>query len=105
MAGNGTTASDCQAFLQSLDVPRQWRGVDPKVLRTLTEEVVLTALEQMHATSSPGLDGVSAAVYPRMPSAFVPQMLHMVQTMWSPGVVPESWSLAIEAVPRTPWLG
>ena len=103
MAGNGSTASNCKAFLQSLDLPRQWRGVAPKLLRALTEEVVLTALERMHATSSPGLDGVSAVVYQRMPSVLVPQMLHMVQTMWSSGVVPEAWSLAImNCIPKRP---
>ena len=93
---NCVSASDCTAFLHGLGLPRQWRGVAPELIRTLTEEVVLRALERMHATSSPGLDQ-------RMPSVFVPQMLHMVRAMCSSGVVPEAWSLAImNCIPKRP---
>ena len=103
MTDNGVSASDCRAFLHELGLPRQWPGAAPKLIRTLTEEVVLTALERMHATSSPGLDGVSAAVYQRMPSVFVPQMLCMLRVMCSSGVVPEAWSLAImNCIPKRP---
>ena len=103
MASNDVSVSDCKAFLQSLDLPRQWRYVATKLIRTLTEEVVLTALERMHATSSPRLDGVSAAVYQRMLLVFVPGIFYMVQAMWSSSVVPESWSLAImNCMPKRP---
>ena len=103
MTDNGVSASDCRAFLHELGLPRQWRGAAPKLICTLTEEVVLTALERMHATSSPGLDGVSAAVYQRMPSVFVPQMLCMLRVMCSSGVVPGAWSLAImNCIPKRP---
>ena len=83
MADNGSSVSDCKALLQTLGLSPQWRGVAPKLLRTLTDEVVLTALQRMHATSSPGLDGVSAAVCQWMSAVFVPLMLYMVQPMWS----------------------
>ena len=48
------------AQLQSLGLPRQWKGVAPKSMRALDLEVVWTALERMHATSSP------AVVYQRL---------------------------------------
>ena len=103
MTDKGVSVSDCKAFLHRLGLPKQWRGVAPKLIRTLSEEVVLTALERMHATSSPGLDGVSAAVYQRMPLVPVFQMLHMVRAMCSSGVVPEAWSFAImNCIPKRP---
>ena len=103
MADNGASVLGCKDFLHNLGLPRQWPGAAPKLLHTLREEVVLTALERMHSTSSLGWDGVSAAVYQRMSAVFVPQMLHMVRIMWSSGVVPESWSLAImNYIPKRP---
>ena len=76
-----------------------------KLICTLSEEVVLTALEHMHSTSSLGLDGVPSSFYQRTSAVFAPQILHVVERMLQGAIVHVAWSLAImNCIPKHPSL-
>ena len=52
--------------------------VAPILLRPLTQELVLTALENLKRGSSPGVDGIPAEIFQALPDVFVPRMFQSI---------------------------
>ena len=55
-------------------MPQWWEGAMEKVWKEPSEEMVQLTLEELDPASSPGIDGVPAALYQKLEEVFVPQI-------------------------------
>ena len=63
MVGGDKTEAECYVWPQQRGLPAQWRTLVPLMWKPCTEELVSVALQQMDLSSSPGDDGIQAAVF------------------------------------------
>ena len=89
------TVEECAQFLRSLPLRPQLKGVAALLLKPLTQELVLTALEKMKPGSAPGLDGVTEEILMALPGALVPKMTEQIALFLTAGKITEEWALAI----------
>ena len=54
-------------YFESLGIPEKIKRAIPLLMRPLTEDLVLAALERMPRGSSPGVDGVITDMYKKFP--------------------------------------
>ena len=73
------------------------KGAAKLLIKPLTEELVLTALEKLKRGSSPGPDGLPAEALMAFPSILVPKMTEMIQQFLAQGKISEKWATAILA--------
>ena len=95
MAKGEHTVEECAQFLRSLPLRPQLKGAATLLLKPLTQELVLTALEKMKPGSAPGLDGVTAEIVMALPGALVPKMTEQIALFLTTGKITEEWALAI----------
>ena len=94
MVGGAKSEAGCYAWLQRRGLPAQWRTLVPVLWKPYTLELVQAALQHMDPSSSPGEDGIQAAVYQRFSGSFAPHMLRAYSKIESNGV-PSTWVVAL----------
>ena len=85
MSPTGVAEMECLQYLNSLPIPARVRQAAPLLLKPLTTELVDEALHLMKPHSSPGLDGVPAAMYQQLADLYVPQMFWLLQRYTAEG--------------------
>ena len=95
MAKGEHTVEEFAQFLRSLPLRPQLKGTATLLLKPLTQELVLTALEKMKPGSAPGLDGVTAEILMALPGALVPKMTEQIALFLTTWTITEEWALAI----------
>ena len=80
-------------FFESLGLPDKIRRAIALLMRPLSEDIVLAALERMPKGLLPGLDGVTTYVYKFFPSIFVPRLLASKRELLEAGAVLDAWSI------------
>ena len=95
MAKGEQLVEECAQFLQSLPLRPQLKGAAAWLLKPLTQELVLTALEKMKPGSALGLDGVTAEVLIALSDVLVPKMTEQIAQFLTTGKITEEWALAI----------
>ena len=81
MAVGTKSVAECVDYLNSLPLPANIKGVAPLLLHPLNQELVRTALENMKAGSSPGIDRVPAAIFMALADTLVPRMTQSITRM------------------------
>ena len=95
MAKGEQCVAECAQFLQSLPLHPQLKGAAALLLKPLTQELVLTALEKMKPGSAPGLDGLAAEILMALPGVLVPKMTEQIPQFLTTGKITEKWARAI----------
>ena len=85
----------CTQFLHVIPLKPQLKGAAALLLKPLTQELVLTALDKMKPGSAPGLDGISAEILTAFPDTLVPRMTEHIALFLSKGSRREEWALGI----------
>ena len=89
------TEEECWRHLQSLPIPPKVLQALPLLMKPLTLEVVVAALERLKGGSAPGKDGIPAEHCQAFPSVFAPRLLLAMQCFLREGGVPAEWSLSL----------
>ena len=79
MAGNAVTEEECWRYVRSLPIPPKILQALPLLMKPLSLDVVLAALERLKGGSAPGKDGILAELYQAFPSVFAPRLLSAMQ--------------------------
>ena len=95
MAAGTKTVPECIDYLNSLPLAQNIKNVAPILLRPLTQELVLTALENLKRGSSPWVDGIPAEIFQAPSDVFVPRMFRSISDFLQRGSIPHDWSLGI----------
>ena len=95
MAAGTKTVPECIDSLNSLPLAQNIKNVAPILLRPLTQELVLTALENVKKGSSPGVDGIPAEIFQALLDVFVPRLFQSISEFLHKASVPQDWSLGI----------
>ena len=94
MAKGEQSVEECAQFLQSLPLRPQLKGAATLLLKPLTQELVLTALEKMKPGSALGLDGVTTVILMALPGVLVPKMTEQIAQFLTTGKITDEWALA-----------
>ena len=71
------------------------------LLKPLSQELVLAALENMKPGSSPGLDGIPTEVYLAPSETMVPRMMDAIASFVQTGTMPVAWAEGLlAAIPK-----
>ena len=95
MAGNAVTEEECWRYVRSLPIPQKILQALPLLMKPLSLDVVLAALERLKGGSAPGKDGIPAELYQAFPSVFAPRLLSAMQDFLRVGEVPAEWSVSL----------
>ena len=72
------------------------------LIRPASADLVHAALDALSATSSPGIDGFTGAIYKCFSGHFVPLMHQIYQSLLDNPTLPETWSMAMpNPIPKT----
>ena len=74
MGGGGLGGSECERYMNSIPIPQKVKTVLPLLMKPLSEEVTLAALERLKQGSSAGKDGLAAELFQKVPAIFVPKI-------------------------------
>ena len=97
MKAGTKSVAECMSYLESLPLPANIRQVAPLLLRELTPELTLTALENLKRGSSPGMDGLPAEIFQAFETIMVPRMYETLSKFIRQGFVPPSWTTGLLA--------
>ena len=92
MAAGSKTVPECLEYIQSLPLSANIKQAAPMLLKPLSQELVLTALENMKPGSSPGLDWIPAEVYKALSETMVPRMTDAIASFVQTGTMPVAWA-------------
>ena len=95
MAGNAVTEEECWRYVRSLPIPPKILQALPLLMKPLSLDVVLAALERPKGGPAPGKDGIPAELYQAFPSVFAPRLLSAMQDFLRVGGVPAEWSVSL----------
>ena len=95
MAGGGPSESGCARYMNTLNIPQKIRNTLPLLMKPLSDDVTLAALERLKQGSSSGKDGLPAELFQKFPAIFVPKMTAALQAFLVRGQVPDSWSVTL----------
>ena len=93
--GNSATEEECWRYVRSLLTPPKILHALPLLMKPLSLEVVLAALERLKGGLAPGKDGIPAELYQAFPSVFAPRLLSAMKCFLREGGVPAEWSVSL----------
>ena len=102
MSSTGLSSPQVSEYLRCFFRDKPLADMAKLLIRPASIDLVHAALDSLSATSSPGIDGFTGAVYKRFSEYFVPLMFQIYQNLLVSPSLPETWSLALlNPIPKT----
>ena len=95
LSATGLRGPECSAYLKPFFASKPLAIMAKMLIEPVTVDVVHVALENLSATSFPGIDGFTSEIYKTFASHFVPLMLSIYKHLLDNPKILEPWSLAL----------
>ena len=102
MSVSGLSSPQATEYLRSFFKGKPLADMAKLLICPASADLVHAALDALSATSSPGIDGFTGAIYKCFSGHFVPFMHQIYQTLLDNPTLPETWSIALlNPIPKT----
>ena len=98
----GGTPEQCEAYMQSLPIPRSLKRLAPALFKPLSMDLVQEALKRQVPGASPGIDVFALNIYEEFHEFFSARMLEILRHAQENGLFPEARNKGIiRCIPKT----